>query len=266
MDDNYWEEQFNSYDIDLRKSKDSNEKEEKQVVETSLVEDSVYIEQTETELAVPESEEVLSESPEIEEYRQKVDANKERYDQLLAKVGKREPHCVKKEDVEKVIAQMDQCIAAINQFPDNPAQTPSAPTERRKIKKRRIIRKRLAEVSDVFLSVKAVGQCFIELDKVEHFKHLEDHHLLMMSNMATRLFSEKWEVVQKNENALQSREAVDKIIKGAERLATSFATVIDSFPGEDGATDLLNMIADQNDEDVLNSIERTIMIVAKTQE
>ena len=135
MDDNYWEEQFNSYDIDLRKSKDSNEKEEKQVVETSLVEDSVYIEQTETELAVPESEEVLSESPEIEEYRQKVDANKERYDQLLAKVGKREPHCVKKEDVEKVIAQMDQCIAAINQFPDNPAQTPPAPTESGKKRK-----------------------------------------------------------------------------------------------------------------------------------
>lgn len=96
MDGNYWEEQFNSYDLDLRKSKDSKEKEEKQVAEPPFVEDSVSMGQTDTELAVPESEEVLSESPEIEKYRQKVDANKERYDQLLAKVGKREPHCVKK--------------------------------------------------------------------------------------------------------------------------------------------------------------------------
>ena len=266
MDGNYWEEQFNSYDLDLRKSKDSKEKEEKQVAEPPFVEDSVSMGQTDTELAVPESEEVLSDSPEIEKYRQKVDANKERYDQLLAKVGKREPHCVKKEEIEKAIAQMDECIAAINQLPDNPAQTPLAPTDRRKIKKRRIISKRLAEATDVFVSVKAVGCSFLELDKTEYFKHLEDHHLLMMSNMAARLFREKWEVILKNENAMQIRDAVDKILTAAERLAMSLVSVIDSFPGEDGATDLLKMIADQNEEDILHSVERTIMMVAKTQE
>ena len=264
MDDKYWEDQFNSFDIDFRKSKDA--KEEEQVVEVPPVEESVPLEQNEIKPTVEDAEDVSSESSELDRSRQKVEANKNLYDQLLAKVGKPKHHCVKREDVEKAIAQMDECIMTIRQLPDKPDQTTSAPTDRRQIKKRRIICKRLAEATDVFVSVKAVGCSFLELDKTEYFKHLEDHHLLMMSNMATRLFREKWEVVQKNENALQLREAVDKILTAAERLATSFAAVIDSFPGEDGATNLLKMIADQNGEDVLNSIERTIMIVAKTQE
>ena len=266
MDDKYWEDQFNSYDIDLRKTKDSKEKEEKQVVDTPPVEESVFMKQTEAEPTVEEGEEVSSDSSELDRSRQKVDANKKLYDQQLAKVGKHKPHCVKREDVEKMIAQMDECITTIRQLPDNPELTTSAPTDRRQIKKRRIISKRLAEATDVFVSVKAVGRCFLELDKVEYLKYIEDHHLLMMANMATRLFQEKWEVILKNENAMQTRDAVDKILTGAERLATSFVSVIDSFPGEEGATGLLNMIGEQNEMDVINSIERTIMMVAATQE
>lgn len=264
MDDKYWEDQFNSFDIDFRKSKDA--KEEEQVVEVPPVEESVPLEQNEIKPTVEDAEDVSSESSELDRSRQKVEANKNLYDQLLAKVGKPKPHCVKSEDVEKAIAQMEECIMTIRQLPDKPEQTTSAPTDRRQIKKRRIISKRLAEVTDVFVSVIAVGRCFLELDNTEYFKHLEDHHVLMMANMATRLFHEKWEITLKNENAMQTRDAVDKILTCAERLATSLASVIDLFPGEDGATNLLKMIADQNSEDVLNSIERTIMIVAKAQE
>jgi hypothetical protein len=43
MDDKYWEDQFNSFDIDFRKSKDA--KEEEQVVEVPPVEESVPLEQ-----------------------------------------------------------------------------------------------------------------------------------------------------------------------------------------------------------------------------
>ena len=96
--------------------------------------------------------------------------------------------------------------------------------------------------------------------------HCLMQHRHQLASIGEVIFHEKWEVILKNENAMQIRDAVDKILTAAERLAMSLVSVIDSFPGEDGATDLLKMIADQNEEDILHSVERTIMMVAKTQE
>ncbi len=272
---NNWDDEFSSYDIDF-----INAKAAKEVEETSSTDDSQLsepevkeeIEPAPVQTTTPnEEQEPMPEEQEhaddmdLTDQRQKVKENKSQYDQLLAKVGKRTP-CITKEDVEKAIGQLEECINMANQRPDAPQQDESKPADKRQIKRQRILSKQVTKATEVFVAARCVGRCFIDFDQSAYYKHLGDRKLLMQTSMATRTFRERLPIVFKSETSQQAHDGIDKILVSAERLAKSLAEVIDAFPGEGGMMELLNTISQNCDDEEFNSIEHTIQFAAESQE
>jgi len=272
---NNWEDEFSSYDIDLINAKASKEK-ETSVEEFHLPEPAdLQAKEVESNLgstAIPSeepkpkaAEQNTVDDAELEKRRQKVKENKKQYDQLLAKVGKHTP-CVTKEDVEKAIAQLDECINIANQRPIPTPQDESTPPDKRQIKRQRILSKQVTKATEVLVAARCVGRCFVNLDQAAYYKHLSDRQFLTQTSMATRTFRERLPIVFKSETAQQAHEGIDKILVSAERLAKSLAEIIDAFPGEGGMMGLLNTISQNCDDDEFDSIEHTIQFAAESQE
>ena len=263
---NNWEDEFSSYDIDLINAKASKEKEEETSVEEFQLPEPADVKAKEEE-AQPSPTDILDEVPEpkvaeqntvddaeLEKRRQKVKENKKQYDQLLAKVGKHTP-CVTKEDVEKAIAQLDECINIASQRSTPTLQDESTPPDKRQIKRQRILGKQVTKATESETT-----------DQAAYYKHLSDRQFLTQTSMATRTFRERLPIVFKSETAQQAHDGIDKILVNAERLAKSLAEVIDAFPGEGGMMELLNTISQNCDDDEFNSIEHTIQFAAESQE
>ena len=274
---NNWEDEFSSYDIDLINAKASKEKEEETSVEEFQLPEPADVKAKEEE-AQPSPTDILDEVPEpkvaeqntvddaeLEKRRQKVKENKKQYDQLLAKVGKHTP-CVTKEDVEKAIAQLDECINIASQRSTPTLQDESTPPDKRQIKRQRILGKQVTKATEVLVAARCVGRCFVDFDQAAYYKHLSDRQFLTQTSMATRTFRERLPIVFKSETAQQAHDGIDKILVNAERLAKSLAEVIDAFPGEGGMMELLNTISQNCDDDEFNSIEHTIQFAAESQE
>lgn len=274
---NNWEDEFSSYDIDLINAKASKEKEEETSVEEFHLPEPADIKEKEVESDLgptsmpseePEpkvAEQNTADDAELEKRRQKVKENKKQYDQLLAKVGKHTP-CVTKKDVEKAIAQLDECINIASQRSTPTLQDESTPPDKRQIKRQRILSKQVTKATEVLVAARCVGRCFVDFDQAAYYKHLSDRQFLTQTSMATRTFRERLPIVFKSETAQQAHDGIDKILVNAERLAKSLAEVIDAFPGEGGMMELLNTISQNCDDDEFNSIEHTIQFAAESQE
>lgn len=264
---NNWNDEFSSYDIDLINAKVSAKAEGQPAEEEFFLPMHVIVESQETELEPKQTviEQVPIETTEMADHRQKVKENKDMYEKMLVKVGKH-PRCVTKEDVEKAIAQLDECITATNEPPDTTQQDVTIPTDRRQLKRRRILNRQITDATDVYIAAKCIGRCFIDLDQAEYYKHLGDRHYLMMTSMAARTFRERWPATLKSETAQQAHDSVDKILVSAQRLAKSLAETIDAFPGEGGMMELLNIVSQKCDEDEFNSIGHALRMAGDIQE
>lgn len=270
---NNWEDEFSAYDIDIvnaqasRKGEGALSADELQLPEPEALESENLV----SDLSVPSSERLEANDEDNtnvmnpKDQRQKTRENKSRYDQLLAKVGKRTTY-VTKEDVEKAISQLEECIDFASQRPDTTPQDESTPSDKRRIKSQRIMAKQIVKATDVYVAARCVGRCYTDFDDAAYYKHLGEHQYLMQTSMAIRTFRERWPVVLKSETAQQAHDGVDKIMASAGRLAKSLAEVIDSFPGEGGMMKLLEMISQKSDDDEFSSVEHAIQMVAETQE
>lgn len=189
----------------------------------------------------------------------KVDKNKPLYDQLFAKMGQRKDHLLGKEEVEKVVAQLEECSVHSKSLLLEIRTSHSS--GQREIKKQRIVSRRLNDIVDVFVASKTIAQCFIDIDEPEHYKCLADSHFIMMATSAARTFRNS----STDDHTQLSKTNLDKITTSAERLAMSVAEVIGNFPGEDGMTTLLNMIIQKYDSETIGSVENTIRLAIKDQ-
>lgn len=260
MNDSNWEDQFCSYDIDFIKGKNSTEAEQiPSVDKESLPQEPVITEHDEPKTEPESVENVYTESSETIASREKVKENKERYDRLLSRFSNQEPRILKKEDVENAVTLMDECITASHQLQN----TTETPADRRLVRKRRIVAKQLSAATDVFMTAKYMGACFIDVDQSEYYQYLDDCHFVLMVSQASRTFRTNSAKIFESATAQQSKDAIDKISVSAERLAMTLAEVINSFPGENGATALLEKMVDKGDDDAIDCISRTIQMAAK---
>lgn len=270
MNDSNLEDAFSSYDIDLIKAKTSVEAEQKKSDEdVSLPSEPIATEQEEPKAAEPEHEEVVpepaehvyTESSEVIASREKVKENKATYDRLLSRFSNKEPRVLKKEDVEKAVAQMDECIvSSLQLFDQDPAETP---VDRRLARKRRIVTKQLSSATDAFITAKYIGTCFVDIDQADYYKYLDDKRYVLMTSQASRTFHSNLAKIFEGSTAQQSKDAIDKITASAERLAMTLAEIINFFLGENGMTVLLGKMVDKADENEIESFSRTMQMAAK---
>ena len=261
MNDSNLDDQFSSYDIDRFKAKPSTEENNLSEELAPLLPESSPLE-SETPDAVPEVvENVYIESPEMIANREKVEANKAIYDRLLSKFSNHEPRLSMREDVEKAMALIDDCIDEAHQMLSQ--DTTEISDNKRQAKKQRIVSRRLSEVIDAFFTAKYIGNCFIEIDKNDYYQYLGKCRYFLMTSMAARTFRNNVANALQGETAQQSRDAIDKITTSAERLAMSLAEIINSFPSDGGMTALLEMIVQKGDENAIERIGNVIRMAAK---
>lgn len=264
MSDSFFEDQFSSYDIDYIKAKSSAQEEQS----PSVNQEDVPLEPLEQEQDPQESEpieetveHVYTESPEMIANKAKVEENKAVYDKILSKFSGHEPHIANKEDVEKAIVQMNECIAISHQLSEQENKETSS--DRRQLRKRRIVSKQLAIATDAFITASLIGACYIDIDKTELYQHLENCHYFLMTSQTSRTFRTSFPKIFEETTVEQSRTAINKIITGAERLSLSLAEIIDSFPSEGGMSALLEMMVQKGDDNVIETIGNTIRMAAK---
>ena len=270
MNDSNWENQFSTYDIDLIKAKASMETENKPSDEdVSVTLEPRAPEHEETKAAEPEHDDAISEPienvytewSEVIASREKVKENKATYDRLLSRFSNKEPRVLKKEDVEKAVAQMDECIVSSHQlFDQDPAETS---VDRRLARKRRIVTKQLSSATDAFITAKYIGTCFVDIDQADYYKYLDDKRYVLMTSQASRTFHSNLAKIFEGSTAQQSKDAIDKITASAERLAMTLAEIINFFVGENGMTVLLGKMVDKADENEIESFGRTMQMAAK---
>lgn len=268
MNDGNWEDAFSSYDIDLMKAKTSSEAEhnppEEEVAspQEPVVpdhEEPVVSEHEESESEPVDN--VYTESPEVVASREKVKENKATYDRLLARFNNQEPQILKKEDVEKAVASMDECIVALQQLH---YQDPTdSPVDKRQARKRRIVSQQLSGVTDALVTAKYLGLCFIDIDQEEYYKYLGDHRYILMTSQTSRTYHANSAIIFDAATAQQSKDALDKITASTERLAYTLAEIINFFPSEGGLTALLGRMVDKADEKEIESFSQTIQMAAK---
>lgn len=263
MNDSYLEDQFSSYNIDNLKAKTSPEEQEPVPEKESTPPESVTSEIEETEVEPVVVENVYIESPETIANREKAAENKVKYDHLLSKFSDKEPRILKKEDVEKAVAEMEDCIASSKQLLGQ--DTKETLENRRQARKQRIVRRQLSDSIDAYVTAKYIGDCFVDIDKQEYYQYLDDCRYIFMTSMAARTFHANVANIFEGTTAQQSRDAIDKITASAERLALSLAGIINSFPGKEGMSALLGMMVEKGDDDVIESIGKTIRMAAKGQ-
>ena len=270
MNDSNWEDQFSSYDIDLIKAKASTEAEHKSSDEdVSVPSESVTLEHEDLKATEPEHEgtapepveNVYTEPSEVIASKEKVKENKATYDRLLSRFSNKVPRILKKEDVEKAVTLMDECIDISHQLLD---QDPTeVPADRRLARKRRIVSKQLSNAIDAFITAKYIGTCFVDIDQADYYKYLDDKRYVLMTSQASRTFRANSAKIFEESTAQQSKDAIDKITASAERLAMTLAETINFFPDEGGITALLGRMVDKADENAIESFSRTIQMAAK---
>lgn len=261
MNGSYLEDQFSSYDIDRFKAKNSTEENNfSEEAAPPLLESSPL--ESEISDAAPEVvENVYIESPEMIANRAKVEENKAVYDRLLSKFNNHEQHIPKREDVEKAMSLIDDCIDEAHQMLSQ--DTTEISDNKRQAKKQRIVSRRLSEVIDAFFTAKYIGNCFIDIDQNDYYQYLGKCRYFLMTSMATRTFRTNAANVFKSETAQQSRDAIDKITTSTERLAMSLAEIIYSFPGDGGMPALLEKMVQKGDENTIERIGNVIRMAAK---
>ncbi len=259
MGDN-WEEKFSSYDIDRIKAENSKETEQISSAEDSLEQPApVLKEQKELELESTPVERFYAESEEALAAKAKVEENKAIYDRLLSKFTNKEPRILKKEDVEQAVAQMEECIAAAQQLPESA----DAMENSRQSRKRRIVNRQLTQAVDVFATARYIGSCFLDINQKEFYQYLDNCRYTFMTSMAVRTFRSNHGKIFEAGTSQQSKDAIDKIMASAERLAFTLAEIINSFPGEGGLSALLEMMVEKDDDHAIDSIGQTIRMAAK---